>query len=194
MGIPIIGDIIGGLINGAKDVVSEVVVDKDKRNQINFELDRLELDYADRAQQRLHEQMISQVEVNKVEAGSSNMFVAGWRPAVGWVGVASLAGAYLFIPIASWFARVAFEYEGTFPVLETEGMMFLLAGMLGFGGLRSWEKIKGVVEKEPEPSPPASQASQHTSTGIPVSPDQAKRMTTPRPYGQPLPEEAPWTR
>src|SRR3546814_2128891 len=76
MAIPIIGDII----NAVKDVVSEVVVEKDKKNELNVRLQELE----DKANERLHEEVMAQSEVNKVEAAHPSIFVAGWRPFIGW--------------------------------------------------------------------------------------------------------------
>src|SRR3546814_7560466 len=76
MAIPIIGDII----NAVKDVVSEVVVDKDKKNELNVRLQELE----DKANERLHEEVMAQSEVNKVEAANQFIFGAGWRPIIGW--------------------------------------------------------------------------------------------------------------
>ena len=77
MGIPIIGD----LISGVKDLVSEVIVDKDKRLEINYKLQELE----SRAEDRLHQELMAQAETNKVEAQHESLFVAGWRPFIGWV-------------------------------------------------------------------------------------------------------------
>lgn len=150
MGIPIIGD----LFNSVKDIVSEVVVDKDKRDQVNLELKRLE----DQAQARLDAQVTAQIEVNKVEAASSSVFVAGWRPAVGWVGAAGLAFATILQPLGSWTASVVFGYTGPFPVLDTELLWVALSGILGIGGMRSFEKYKGVATNgyEVQPTGPAS--------------------------------------
>ncbi len=152
--IPIIGD----LIKGAKDIIGEVVVDKDKRAQIAFELDRLELEYADKAAQRETDVQLGQIGINKVEAASSNMFVAGWRPAVGWVGVTALGYNYVAYPLGMFISRLL-GYTGSFPTLDNEAMWTLLAGLLGIGGFRTFEKVKGVSVKEPEPSPPANSTS-----------------------------------
>lgn len=140
MAIPILGD----LIDSVKDIVAEVVVDKDKRDQVNLELRRLE----DQAQARLDAQVSAQIEVNKVEAASSSVFVAGWRPAVGWIGAAGLAWIVLLQPLLSWFASVVFEYRGPFPVVNVDVLLYTLGGMLGFGGLRTFEKFKGVSTEE----------------------------------------------
>lgn len=136
MAIPFIGD----LIDGVKDIIGEVVVDKDKRNEINFKVQEL----ADRADARAHEAMLAQVEVNKVEAASGSVFVAGWRPAVGWVGAAGFAYSAILQPFMSWVSRVVFEYTGTFPVVDDTLLITTLGGMLGIGAMRTVEKIKGV--------------------------------------------------
>jgi hypothetical protein len=154
MGLPFIGD----LIDGVKDIVSEVVVDKDKRDQVNLELKKLE----DQATARLDAQVSSQIEVNKVEAASNSVFVAGWRPAVGWVGAAGLAYATIFQPLASWTAAVVFEYKGGFPILDTELLWVALSGILGIGGMRSFEKYKGVATDNYAVQPPIAGANQTT--------------------------------
>lgn len=128
MGIPIIGDVIGAV----KDLVSEVVVDKDKRDQINLELIKIE----DGAQARIDEQVRAQIEVNKVEAASGSVFVAGWRPAIGWVGAAALAYAYILQPFIGVFHAT--------PVYDLDGLYNVVLAMLGVGAMRSFEKAKGV--------------------------------------------------
>lgn len=89
---------------------------------------------------------IAQVELNKVEAGHRSLFVAGWRPALGWVAAISLAIYYipqytmatvLWVKI-SWAAQEIAPYPAT-----TAGLMELVVGMLGLGGLRTIEKVTG---------------------------------------------------
>ncbi len=86
-----------------------------------------------------------QLEVNKVEAASSSVLTAGWRPAIGWVCGAALAYTYLIYPLAVWVA-VLWAPGVVPPKLGNDGMLYeLLLGMLGLGGLRTFEKIKGVA-------------------------------------------------
>lgn len=134
MGIPIIGDII----NAVKDLASEVIVDKDKRAEIEFKLQELE----DKTNERLHEESMGQIEVNKIEAASENIFVSGWRPFVGWTGGVGLAYAAVVQPLLSWFARVVCGYTGTFPALDNELLWTVLLGILGLGSMRSFDKLK----------------------------------------------------
>ena len=88
----------------------------------------------------------AQTDVNAAEAQSSSLFVSGWRPAVGWVCCAALTWTYILQPIAA-FALAQFGYLTALPRLDMGEMMPILLGMLGLGGLRSWEKTKGVAAK-----------------------------------------------
>ena len=151
MGIPIISDIFGTILNPVKEIISEVVVDKDKRDQINLQLAQLQ----DQAQARLDSQLQAQIEVNRVEAASGSVFVAGWRPAIGWVGAASLAYSFILSPFIGIWVR-------DLPAIQYEYLMTIITAMLGIGGMRTFEKVNGVstnttkdVPKRPEPpSPP----------------------------------------
>lgn len=84
-----------------------------------------------------------QIEINKEEAKSTSWFIAGWRPAVGWVCVVGLLYASILEPVARFIAQVLFLYTGPFPELDTMMLINLLVGMLGLGAMRSWEKTKG---------------------------------------------------
>ncbi len=80
-----------------------------------------------------------QLDINKVEAANPSMFVAGWRPGVGWVCVAALAYQYIARPLL-----IGFGVSPNMPGLD-EALWQLLLGMLGLGGLRTFEKAKGVA-------------------------------------------------
>jgi len=82
-------------------------------------------------------------EINKEEARSRNIFVAGWRPFVGWTCGMALAYTYVIQPILI-FGLAHFGYWVDLPPLDMSTMMPVLLGMLGLGGLRSFEKYKGV--------------------------------------------------
>ena len=136
-------------------VVDNVIPDKDKQNQLKFELAKI----ADEAANRDHELMLGQIEVNKEEAKNPNWFVSGWRPAVGWVCVTAFAYSFVLFPFLSFLA-VLNGFKGELPTVSTSDLMIILTGMLGFGGIRSFDKIKGVAvvetgrkEKAPEKAP-----------------------------------------
>ena len=83
-----------------------------------------------------------QLKVNAVEASHKSVFIAGWRPFVGWVGGVSLAYVGVLEPILRFIATM-FGYTGDFPIIETGGTITILMGMLGIGGMRSYDKSKG---------------------------------------------------
>jgi len=94
---------------------------------------------------------LGQMEVNKVEAANQNLFVAGWRPAIGWVGAGAMFYQFLLYPILVW-AWVWLQAEGYVPrevkpppMLDTDALWVILSGMLGIAGMRSFEKSRGVA-------------------------------------------------
>lgn len=89
-------------------------------------------------------QMTAQTEINKVEAASSSLFVAGWRPFIGWVCGLGCAWNWIGLPIAKLIIALA-GYTITLQMADLSEMMPLLMGMLGIGGMRTYEKIKGVA-------------------------------------------------
>jgi hypothetical protein len=88
-----------------------------------------------------------QIQTNIEEAKSTNWWVAGWRPAIGWVCGAGLAYAALIEPFARFAAKVWFGYTGDFPVINTDLTFQILMGMLGLGAMRSAEKINNAEGK-----------------------------------------------
>ncbi len=81
--------------------------------------------------------------VNQTEAANTSIFVAGWRPWVGWV--CGMAFAYTFIlqPFCGLIAS-AVGHPIVLPVLDLSTMMPVLLGMLGLGGMRTYEKVNGI--------------------------------------------------
>lgn len=92
----------------------------------------------------LGQQQTGQVEINKIEAANANLFVAGWRPFIGWVCGAALAWTYLLMPFLAW-VMLFYKPDVSLPALPTENLFELVLAMLGLGGLRTFEKLKGVA-------------------------------------------------
>lgn len=91
-------------------------------------------------------QITGQMEINKVEAASSSLFVSGWRPSIGWVCGAGFAVQFVIGPLAEWGSALA-GHPVKFPQMDTGTMMPLLLGMLGLGGLRTAEKLANKAAK-----------------------------------------------
>lgn len=88
---------------------------------------------------------LAQIEVNKEEAKSSSVFVAGARPFIMWTCGVAFAYATVLEPFMRFAAKVWFDYSGEFPVIDTDLTMQVLFGILGLGALRTAEKYKGVA-------------------------------------------------
>lgn len=85
---------------------------------------------------------MGQMEVNKVEAGT-DLFRGGWRPATGWACVFGLVYQFLLQPILPWAVALFGVTVPPLPAIDNETLMVLLAGMLGLGGMRSFERVRG---------------------------------------------------
>lgn len=85
---------------------------------------------------------LGQMEINKAEA-TTDMFRGGWRPATGWACVAGLVYQFLAQPLVPWFAAVFGLTVPPLPPIDNDTLMVLLTGMLGLGGMRTFEKVKG---------------------------------------------------
>ena len=140
---------IGSIIEGVGKVADSLITTDKERLQMALEDRKLDLEQA-RIDQATD---LAQVDVNKIEAENPNLFVSGWRPAVGWVGVLGLAYQFLGYPLMQWvwaFGQgVDLIPKGLAPPpdLQTDQLMVLLSGLLGFGGMRSFEKSRGVAAK-----------------------------------------------
>jgi hypothetical protein len=135
-----IGSILKELISPVTDIIGEVVVDKDKAREIKLEIEKL----ADKADERYHKELLGQIEVNKIEAQHASLFVAGWRPFIGWTGGVGLAYSFVVSPFVEFVAR-ANGYVGEMPVPDMGQLMTLVLAMLGVGAMRSYDKTHGTA-------------------------------------------------
>lgn len=84
-----------------------------------------------------------QIDINKQEAASQSIFVAGWRPFIGWICGSALAVQFIVAPLFTWVAALA-HHPVVFPELDMGSLMTLLLSMLGLGSMRTYEKVSGV--------------------------------------------------
>jgi len=90
--------------------------------------------------------MTAQTDINKEEAKSASLFVSGWRPAIGWVCALALFYQYLLKPLAMGIFPAFGITALALPGLD-DNLWQLMMGMLGMGGLRTFEKVQGVASK-----------------------------------------------
>ena len=140
---------IGSIIEAVGKVAGDLTTSDKEKLQMALEDRKLNLE-----EKKIDQATdLAQVDINKIEAASSSLFVSGWRPAVGWVGVLGLAYQFLGYPLMQWCWAFGQGYDiipkglNPPPDLDVEQLMTLLAGLLGFGGMRSFEKHKGVASK-----------------------------------------------
>ncbi len=136
MGLPIIGD----LIREVGATVREFIPDGDKKLEASVKLAEL----ADAADAREDALLQGQISVNVEEAKNSNLFVAGWRPFMGWVGGSALAWTWIGAPVINWVATL-FGAHVAMPALSAESIYPVIFGMLGLGTMRTVEKVTGVT-------------------------------------------------
>ena len=90
--------------------------------------------------------MLAQTEINAAEAQHKSIFVAGWRPFIGWVCGVGIAWSMVVQPVAQW-AMIAWGDGTELPTIDTSYLMELVTAMLGMSGLRTFEKMKGVARR-----------------------------------------------
>ena len=92
-----------------------------------------------------------QLAINQKEAEHGSIFVAGWRPFIGWVCGFGVAWQFVLSPIGTWIVVISGVDIPPIPVLDTGPLMTLMLGMLGLGGLRTYEKRLGVARTGVKP-------------------------------------------
>jgi len=125
------------LIGPVTGLLDKFIEDKDQKNALAHEI-------ATMSERHAQQLAMAQIEVNKAEAASGSVFKGGWRPFIGWV--CGFAFAYHFIlqPILLFGTAVAGVSLPPLPEFDMSQMMPVLLGMLGLGGLRTYEKKTGV--------------------------------------------------
>ncbi len=140
-GVAGIGEAIGNLALKIREAITGKSV-LDSKDQIALlslanEMDRLKLQ-ADAAL------IQGQLEINKAEAASTSLFKGGWRPGVGWICAFGLAYTILLRPILPWALTVAgIKGVPLLPEVDMDTILAILGGILGLGGMRTYERVRG---------------------------------------------------
>lgn len=136
-------DPLTAILNVGESVINRIWPDANKRAEEMRKLEELKR-AGDLAQLEAHVKLLTgQMQVNAEEAKHKSVFVAGWRPACGWVGGIAFCYAAVLEPFMRFVATLN-GYDGEFPQLDTTLTMQILFGMLGLGVMRSFDKSKGV--------------------------------------------------
>lgn len=140
--------LLGGIVESVGKIAGDLFTSDRERLDAEIELRKQEIE----AQKVDASIAIGQMEVNKVEAASSNLFVSGWRPACGWIGAVAMAYQFVLYPLLLWgwywlqSRGVVPDGAKPPPMLDTDALWVILTGMLGIAGARTMEKIKGVAK------------------------------------------------
>ena len=127
------------LIGPATELIGKFVEDKDQKNKLAHEI-------ATMAERHAQELAKGQLAINAEEAKSRNIFVAGWRPFVGWTCGLALFAHFILFPSADVITAYLGYETPTYPAFDMDTLMTVLLGMLGLGGMRSFEKYKKVTK------------------------------------------------
>mgnify|MGYP003663623794 CR=1 FL=1 len=128
--------VIAGIVNSVVGVADELFTSDEERARVELERYQIEASLVK-----------GQLDVNAQEAKHKSVFVAGWRPFVGWIGGAALAYQFLLYPLLLWLVALAqgggylSEFEAP-PVLDADVLFSIVTAMLGIAGMRSYDKSK----------------------------------------------------
>lgn len=147
--VPILSDLfantIGKVVEGGIDIIKKLVPDKDAQFQIEAQLKALAYEAELEVRKQEHDEKMGQIDINKIEAASNDAYVRRARPTVMWICAFALAYNFIIYPIAGWYCAI-WQPTVTPPVLPDPEYLFIVLGaLLGFGGFRTFEKMKGVA-------------------------------------------------
>jgi hypothetical protein len=133
--------ILNTLVGPVAEILDKVVVDQDEKNRLAFEIATL-------ADRQAHEVALAQIQVNQAEAANAGggwlgFFRAGWRPFVAWSCAAAMVWHFLLVPIILFTATMSGAELPPLPEFDMGSLMTVLLGLLGLGGMRSLERIRG---------------------------------------------------
>ena len=125
--------IVNALIGPVSGLLDKFIEDKDQKNALAHEI-------ATMSERHAQEALKGQLEINKVEAAHKSLFVAGWRPFIGWIcGIGLLYNVLISQVLDIWFEV---------PEVDPSLLMPVMTGLLGLGAMRSYEKTKGVSREK----------------------------------------------
>ena len=131
--------IISSLIGPVSGILDKVIEDKDQKAKLAHEIATMSDTHAQQA-------LLAQLEINKAEAASGSLFKGGWRPFVGWTCGVALLYHFILTPLILFGVSLSGATIPPLPEFDMSSLMTVLMGMLGLGGLRTYEKQKGLTK------------------------------------------------
>ena len=131
--------IISSLIGPVTGILDKFIEDKDQKAQLAHEIATMSDTHAQQA-------LLSQLEINKAEAASGSLFKGGWRPAVGWICAIAFGYHFVLQPLLVFVLTASGVDLPDLPEFDMSTLLTVLGGMLGIGGLRSYEKTKNLTK------------------------------------------------
>ncbi|MBK3518574.1 3TM-type holin [Carboxylicivirga marina] len=124
---------IGKIVDGVVNTIDELHTSREEEMKMELELRKI-----------THNENLGQIEINKIEAAHKSVFVAGWRPFIGWVCGLALLYNFILRDIMVYAIKLCNASAPPPPALQMEHLMTVVIGMLGLGVARTYEKTKGV--------------------------------------------------
>ena len=131
--------LIASLIGPVSGILDKVIPDSDMKAKLAHEIATMSDTHAQQA-------LLSQLEINKAEAASGSLFKGGWRPFIGWTSGVAFACHFVLQPLLVFVLTASGVDLPDLPEFDMSTLLTVLGGMLGIGGLRSYEKTKGLTK------------------------------------------------
>ena len=131
--------LVSNLIGPVSGLLDKVIEDKDQKAKLAHEIATMSDTHAQQA-------LMGQLEINKAEAASGSVFKGGWRPFIGWVCGVAFAYHFVLQPLIVFGVTAAGIDIPELPEFDMGSLMTVMMGMLGLGGLRSYEKKQGITK------------------------------------------------
>ena len=129
--------LLGPIFDIGKTLLDRFVPDPEKKAAAEMELVKMAADGE-------LKQIIAQLEINAKESAHPSLFVAGWRPFFGWAGGVGFIYSVMLQPMMAWYASI--RGWPAPPVLNIDLLWVVITGMLGIGGMRTFEKSRGATK------------------------------------------------
>ena len=131
--------LLASLIQPVSQILDKAIPDQDLKRKLSHEL-------ATMADQHAQQALLAQLEINKAEAASGSLFKGGWRPFVGWVCGVAFCYHFILQPVIVFIVALTGAAIPDLPEFQMNTLLTVLGGLLGIGGLRTYEKQKGITK------------------------------------------------